>query len=379
MNPFSTSPCTAVVNLSAIRRNYEKCAALGHMMPVIKSDAYGHGMLAVADALDAAGARDFAVGTVSEAAALRGAGFTQFITCLLGAQGMDDMARACALGVTPLITSFDSLALAALQGTPERPFAVGIKCNTGMTRLGFGPEEIPSLLDHLRALPNLRPVLALSHLACADMPEQEDYTREQIATFEVMSRALRTAFPGMRRSLANSAATLAMPECRYELCRPGLVLYGGNPFHGTDRAGLGDGLQWAMSVKTPILQVRGIRQGVSVSYGRLFTSQRPTRVAVLAVGYADGFPRDASGKVRILINGQLVPQIGRVCMGMIMADVSSLPAVRAGDEAWILGGPAGGPQGMSPQGMSPQDWADLRGTIPYEIMCLLGRNTREYV
>ena len=378
MNTFSISPCTAVVNLSAIRHNYQKCAALGRMMPVIKSDAYGHGMLAVAGVLNDAGARDFAVGTVSEGVALRDAGFTQFITCLLGAHTADDMARAYALGITPLITSFDALELAAAQGTAEHPFRVGIKCNTGMTRLGFEAEELPALLDKLAALPHILPVLALSHFACSDMPDEEDYTRRQTAIFAAMTDTLRDRFPQMRRSLANSAATLARPDCRYELCRPGLVLYGGNPFYGTAQAALGAGLAWAMSLKTPVLQVRDIRAGVSVSYGRLFTAPQPTRIAVLAAGYADGFARRTSGQGKILLNGTLVPQVGRVCMGMIMADVSALPHTRAGDTAWLMGGPADG-GAHAPTAFSPQDWADLQGTIPYEVMCLLGRNTREYV
>lgn len=372
MNTFAISPCTAVINLGAIKRNYQTMTAHGTMMPVIKSDAYGHGMLPVAAALGEMGARHFAVGIVEEGLALRAAGHDQSIVTLLGGHSQEDMANAYAHRITPLVHSFDSLQRAAACGSAEKPFAVGIKCNTGMTRLGFEAAELPALLDALRSLPQLKPVLALSHFACSDMPQEQAYTAQQLHIFAAMSDTLRDAFPEMRRSLANSAATLSH-ACAYELCRPGIVLYGGNPFYGTEQQALGAGLEWAMSLKTPVLQVREIEAGASVGYGRLFTASRRTRVAVLPVGYADGFARASSTKGKICLHGQLVPQIGRVCMGMIMVDVSSLPAVHEQDEAWILGGAQGGAQGWN-----AQQWADVWGSIPYEVLCLWGRNKREY-
>lgn len=372
MNTFTISPCTAVIDLGAIQRNYQRMTAHGTMMPVIKSDAYGHGMLPVAAALGAVGARHFAVGIVDEGVALRAAGHDQHIVTLLGGQSQDDMAQAYAHAITPLVHSFASLQRAAAYGTAEKPFAVGIKCNTGMTRLGFEATELPALLDALRTLPQLKPVLALSHFACSDMPQEAKYTVQQVRTFAAMSDTLRDAFPEMRRSLANSAATLSH-ICAYELCRPGIVLYGGNPFYGTTQEALGAGLEWAMSLKTPVLQVRTIKAGDSVGYGRLFTASQTMRVAVLPVGYADGFARASSAKGKICLHGQLVPQIGRVCMGMIMVDVTSLPQVQEQDEAWIMGGQKG-----SAQGWNAQQWADVWGSIPYEVLCLWGRNKREY-
>ena len=374
MNTFSISPCTAVIDLDAIRHNYEICAGLGQMMPVIKSDAYGHGMLPVAEVLNAAGARDFAVGTVDEARALRDAGFTQFITCLLGAHSPEEMSAAYKIGATPLITDFDTLEMAAACADTEKPFRIGIKCDTGMTRLGFGPADIPALLDRLAGMPMLEPVLALSHFACSDMPEEEEYTRMQGRIFAEMTDALKARFPHMRRSLANSAATLAYPEYRYELCRPGIVLYGGNPFYRTEKESLGSELRWAMSLKTPVLQVREIDGGTSVGYGRLFKAEKPARVAVVAAGYADGVSRAASGKGSLVLHGIAAPQIGRVCMGMMMVDISHIPDVRPGDDAWFMGGPRN-----EVQAPSPQEIADRQGDIPYVVMCLLGRNTRKYI
>ncbi|MFR8276704.1 MAG: alanine racemase, partial [Desulfovibrio fairfieldensis] len=201
------------------------------------------------------------------------------------------------------------------------------------------------------------------------------YTQAQAERFASMCAVLREAFPDIARSLGNSAGALGLPESRYEACRPGLALYGGNPFAGTAWETRGTGLEWVMSVSSPVLQVRQLKAGQSVSYGRIFTAPQAMTVAVVAAGYATGFARALSNRIDLLINGRRVPQVGRVCMSMLMADVSSLPDVRTGDTAWILGGPAA--PGQRP--VSAQEMADELGTIPYEILCLMGStNPRVY-
>ncbi|WP_417291997.1 alanine racemase [Desulfovibrio porci] len=376
MSAYTVTPSRCHIDLAALRRNFARLGDPASIMPVIKSDAYGHGLLPVARALDQAGARRFAVGTVSEGAALREAGLGQRIVPLLGAVSPEDWQAAVALDLTPLLADFEDIEKAAACCPADRPLRVAVKCETGMNRLGFSAEDLPALLESLRRFPRITPVLALSHLSCADMPEEDAYTQAQIEHFAAMCAVLREAFPGIARSLGNSPAALGLPETRYEACRPGLALYGGNSFANTAREALGADLEWVMSVSAPVLRVRRLRAGQSVSYGRSFTAPCEATVAVVAAGYATGFARGLSNRIDLLINGRRVPQVGRVCMGMVMADVSALPDVRTGDTAWILGGPAA--PGQRP--VTAQEMADELGTIPYEILCLMGStNPRVYL
>ena len=239
-----------------------------------------------------------------------------------------------------------------------------------MSRLGFGAEDIPALLERLRACPGLKPILAVSHFPCADMPEKEDFTRRQLEKFTAMTDSLRAAYPELRRSLANSAGTMGWPGSRFELCRPGFSLYGGNPFRGTAWEGRGAGLEPVMEVSAPLLQVRHLKPGEGISYGQTFIAPREMRVAVVGAGYAVGYPRGASGRIHVLVNGRRAPQVGRICMGMFMVDVTGLPA-RAGDTAWLLGGPAA--PGETPVGID--ELAGACGGFAYELLCLLGQGS----
>ena len=244
-----------------------------------------------------------------------------------------------------------------------------------MGRLGFTPEDAPALVEHLRARPELLPRLALSHLSSVDMPGEDAYTAMQTRRFGRFYQTLRAAFPHILPSLGNSAATIGPARGESGICRPGLALYGGNPFAGTSREAMGKDLEWAMSVAAPILAVHPLRAGESVSYGRIFTAPRDMRVAVAAAGYATGYARALSGRVSLLVRGRRVPQVGRVCMSMLMLDVSAMPEATPGDLAWVLGGPA--EPGERP--VDAQELAQLLGTIPYEVLCLMGSlNPRVY-
>ena len=360
---FTPSRCH--IRLGALVRNFSRMGRPGSLMPVIKSDAYGHGMTEVAHALDAAGARHFAVGTVAEGACLRQDGLAQLILPLLGCLDDEDWQQASACGLTPLVTGFEALEKAAALGNPADPWGVAIKLDTGMSRLGFGAEDIPALLERLRACPGLKPILAVSHFPCADMPEKEDFTRRQLEKFTAMTDSLRAAYPELRRSLANSAGTMGWPGSRFELCRPGFSLYGGNPFRGTAWEGRGAGLEPVMEVSAPLLQVRHLKPGEGISYGQTFIAPREMRVAVVGAGYAVGYPRGASGRIHVLVNGRRAPQVGR-----FMVDVTGLPA-RAGDTAWLLGGPAA--PGETPVGID--ELAGACGGFAYELLCLLGQGS----
>ncbi|MCL1985932.1 MAG: alanine racemase [Betaproteobacteria bacterium] len=376
VNTFSVSPCRIRIHLDRIQRNFKYIGQAERLIAVVKSDAYGHGLLPVAKALAQCGARFFAVGTVSEALFLRSEGFGNaadggaFCLALLGAPTPEEMARAAAADVVPLVHDQHSLELAAAHGNPERPLRIAVKWNTGMTRLGFVPEEAPEVIERLSSLPGLRPVLCLSHLAAADAPEQDAYTNQQIQTFDALVRQMRR-FPGLRATLANSAAALGHPSAAFDMARPGIALYGGNPFHGTQRETIGAALECAMDAGAPILQVRHIRGGESVSYGRTFTAPHAMRIGIVGIGYADGYARAFSNRGQLMLRGKRVAVLGRVCMGMLCIDLSEVPNAQAGDTAWILGGP-------DPNAVTIHELADAWGTISYEVFCLLGRNTRGY-
>lgn len=345
------------------------------LIPVIKSDAYGHGLMPVARTLDRCGCLNFAVGTVSEGKALREAGYTQKIIPLLGARSTEEWQTAHQLDLIPPVLDQESLKMAAHACPGHARMDVAIALNTGMGRLGFSQEEMPDLIEGLHRYPMLNPVLAISHFACADVPEEYHYTVAQQERFQSMTKALRAFFPAMQRSINNSAGLQNLSESAYELQRPGITLYGGNPFVGTVWESKGIGFEWVMSLSAPILQVRMLKRGESVSYGRIFTATHPMKIAIIGMGYATGFSRALSNRADLLIHGVRCPQIGRVCMGMIMADVSGLGDVEVGDLAWILGGKAD----FGHRPITAQEIAEELGTISYEVLCLFGAtNPRVY-
>lgn len=373
VNSFTQGLCH--INLGALQRNFRRCGDASLLMPVIKADAYGHGLLQAAHALSDCGARRFAIGMVDEGAFLRHYGYRQDIVSLMPPTSMDEWKKASAENIAPVVCTFDDLAKARTCGSRENPFDVAIKIETGMHRLGFREEQIPSLVETLKAAPEIRPAYVVSHFAVSDVPEEADYTKMQYDTFTRMSSALKEAFPAIQRSLQNSAGTIVFRDAPFEVRRPGITLYGGNPFYGTSKADLGSDFEWVMSLSTKILQITELRKGGTVSYGRTFTAPRNMKLAVAGGGYATGVPRLLSNRLEALVHGRRVHQVGRVCMSMLMLDVTEIPDVKAGDDAWLLGGtPAPGEKAVT-----PQDWADMLGTISYEILCLVGSlNPRVY-
>ncbi|MBR4742116.1 MAG: alanine racemase [Desulfovibrio sp.] len=367
------SPSRCYIDLSCLTKNFQALGDASKLLAVIKSDAYGHGLLPCAKALDRVGAKQFAVGTVPEGLFLREKGLTQEIVPLLGAMSVDEWVICREKQILAPIVDVTSLkqAEAAAAG---REFTIAIALNTGMGRLGFSIDDLPELLVHLQQS-HLRPTLAFSHLACADDPESAEYTQAQEARFGELTQILRTTYPSMRLSLNNSAALQSKATHPYDLSRPGITLYGGNPFFGTELVHLGSAFSWVMSLAAPILQVHTLKKGESVSYGCIFTAEQQMRVAVVAMGYATGFSRVLSNRVEILIGGRRCRQIGRVCMGMIMVDVSAQKNVRPGELAWVLGG-----ENAVDTPVTAQELATKMGTISYEVLCRFGAmNERIYL
>ncbi len=354
------------------------------LMPVIKADAYGHGLVPTARTLLEDGARALAVGSVAEAVFLRRglagkAGENARIVPLLGLRTAEEARDITAHALTPFVHSPAQLDLLAAalgnRAAGAERLPVVIKIDTGMSRLGFSADEPAALVARLRAHPELRPSLLATHLAAADDPAALGSAQEQIRRFRAVFEALRAVWPDIAPSFANSPGTLAERELAhgfpFHVRRPGFALYGGNPFAGTSLAHLGAALRPAMEVTAPVLSVHDLARGATVSYGRTFTAPRPMRVAVIGAGYADGYSRGLSGKGFVCLHGVRCPIRGRVCMQMHIVDVSHLPGLSAGEDAHLLGGEGAG-------AISPDDLAAAWGTIPYEVFCLLGKNRRVF-
>lgn len=371
---ISYSKLQVRIDLEAIAHNYRLLRrAGGRIIPVIKSDAYGHGLCEVAGALEAQGAETFAVGYVHEGVQLRESGFAGRIISLLGPVDAQDFAALGPRRIIPFIGHADILD--ALGRAASDPVDIALKFDTGMSRLGFRPEQLPDILDFCARHPHIRPVLAASHLAAADEPQRSGLTREQGAAFQAVVGRLREAGHDVEASLANSAGILGHEHSLCDSQRAGIALYGANPFEGTEWQDLGEALRPAMEVAAPVLSVHSLDKGQGISYGHTYVAERDMLVAVVGVGYADCYSRSLSNQGRMNFRGHRVPIVGRVCMQMTCVDVTSLAeqgqAVRVGDEIHVLGGPGAGR-------ILPGELARWWGTIPYEVFCVLGMNPRSY-
>lgn len=367
---ISYSKINVRVRLDAIRHNHRLLARAGeNIIPVVKSDAYGHGLAEVSQTLARDGADSFAVGYVHEAVDLLRAGCSGRIISLLGPVDDDDYQALSGGNILPFIGHFHTLR--ALAEKTGGPLDIALKFDTGMSRLGFKPEQLPELIDFLKLHPRIRPVMLSSHLAVADEPERSHVTGEQHAVFSAVRDGLREAGYDVEANLANSAGTLGHAASLCDSQRVGIALYGGNPFEGTEWQELGRELQPAMEVTAPVLHVHSLHKGQGISYGHTYVADTEKTVAVVGAGYADCYSRTLSNRGAMNFNGKRVPILGRVCMQMTCVDVTGLN-VHVGDEMHLLGGPGKG-------SIFPAELADWWGTITYEVFCLLGMNRRTYV
>lgn len=346
-----TRPVCVDIDLAAIRHNYLVCkqkAPNSRTLAVIKADAYGHGGLAVAQAL-ADIADGFALLNIEDALRLRTAGIAQPIMLL---EGPFDAAEVTAMSEHRLIGAIHSdHQLDWLRHAPlPRPLEVWLKLNSGMNRLGFKPERLPELLTVLASRPSIVPTTVMTHFATADD-----------------ARGIATQWPhfiaatlscGLALSAANSAALFAFPECHADVVRPGLVLYGASPFDGQTGAELG--LKPAMTLSADIIAVQELHAGDSVGYGALFSAKRPMRIGVVACGYADGYPRIVPTGTPVSVDGLPSRTIGRVSMDMLTVDLSGLPQAGVGSRVELWG-----------PNVPIERVAAAAGTLAYELMCAI--------
>jgi len=360
------------IDLAALRHNLaqvrNRMSAHTQILGVVKSDAYGHGMLPVARELAAGGVDFLAVSKFWEAQELQASGIRLPILVLSGIE-TSDMDEAIRQQVRPAVFRLDHAELISNQACSLNTKAkIHLKIDTGMGRLGVPWEKVPTFLDDLLALPGIHLEGILSHFAVADEPDKT-YSEQQLSRFREILRVLAgCGHPVRYAHIANSAGLLDLPHAHFQLVRPGIMLYGSPPSQELHSPAE---LKPVMSFKSKILQLKEVPAGQPIGYGRTFTTDKLTRIATIPVGYDDGYPRVLSNRGQALVHGQRAPLIGRVSMNLITIDVTSVPNAREDDEVVLLGR-------QNNDRITAEEIAELCGTISYEIYCNIGRHHFRY-
>jgi len=342
-------PIQAHIDLSALERNLHLARRLtgARIMAAIKANAYGHGTLRVAEALQAADG--FAVLDIAEAVRLREAGFRQVILLLEGVFSVDDMKLVAEYDFDIVLHCKQQIAM--LDAYPRRDgLKLWLKVNSGMNRLGFMPEDVPAVMSQLKSHSAVREVILMTHFANAD---KADGVAAQLECFNKLAGSFN-----LPRSLANSAALLRYPATHGDWVRPGIMLYGSSPFAENSAQELG--LRPVMTLASEIISVTEIQSGEHVGYGGLFCADRKMRIGVVACGYADGYPRHAPTGTPVLVNGQRTRTLGRVSMDMLSVDLSGIPDAKVNSRVILWG-----------EGLPVDEVAQAAGTISYELLCAL--------
>jgi alanine racemase len=327
------------------------------LMAVIKADAYGHGAVRVAQWAEQLGVHYFGVATIPEGIELREAGITQSIMILGAVQSRSQVEAIAHWQLEPTLCTPEQALL--FSKVLSEPLSVHLKIDTGMARLGYPWQQGEEFVKQVQDLPRLKIVSVYSHLATADAPDPS-FMKEQQKRFEQVierSRAAGVTIPALH--LSNSAGTLCSQTFHYDMVRVGLSLYGIYPGPQFKDA---IALQPVMQVRARITQVKNLAAGVGVSYNHRFVTPSEMWVAVVGIGYADGVPRNLSNYMEVLLRGQRVRQLGAITMDQIMIDVSEVPEVQVGEVVTLLGCDHDAV-------ILAEEWADLLGTIPYEIVC----------
>lgn len=359
-------PTYATVNLSALAHNLSCITrylpAGCEVMAVVKANAYGHGAMETARALARQGIKRFAVASLDEGIALRQSIPSASIV-VLGALFEEQVSDLVAHQLTPVVSDGRILpVLAKAACSHPVPYPIHLKVETGMGRLGFSPEELFTLLDNPLLRSPLQVEGLMTHLADADGKESA-FTERQLGAFRAVVERLRQR--GVTLPLvhtANSAAIVRFPDAHFSLVRPGIMLYGYHTLPATVPA---PDLKPVLSLHTTIVQLRTIPRGGTVSYNGTFVATRPTRIAVLPIGYADGYSRQLSHRGSVLIRGRRASIVGLVCMDMTMVDVTDIAQLHVGETVTLIGQQ----EGESIWADEVAGWID---TIAYEVLCGIG-------
>lgn len=363
-------PVWAEINLSNLDYNIKNIKAkLGSgtkIIGVVKADGYGHGSVKVAEVLRANGVDTFAVSTLQEAIVLREAGATEQIISLSLTPNFYSNVLV-EYDITPVISSLENArAISKTAAEVGKTVSGFIAADTGMGRIGYltWDENAVSEIKEISQLPNFKIAGLFSHMSTADSANKT-FSRQQEQCFnEFYDKLIAAGIEIPMRTFANSASVMELPSVYFDAVRPGIILYGCYPSDEVDKSSLS--LKPVMSVKATISHLKDVPAGFSVSYGREFISKRPSKIATIALGYADGYPRPYAPKGEVIVNGVKAPLAGNICMDQCMIDVTDVPDVKVGDEVIVMGS-----DGKNT--ILADDIAKATGTINYEIICAFGQ------
>ncbi len=355
-------------NVREIRRITDKKAEI---MGVVKADAYGHGVMGVAKTLINNGVTRLAVSMLDEAIQLRNYGIDVPILIL----SYTDPIRAEEIvknNVTQTVFSHDlAKALSDAAVRLKKRVKIHIKIDTGMSRVGFMPgySAVKNVVE-ISKLPGIIVEGLFTHFASAD-EKDKSYTYMQFERFmSICTELSRIGVHIPIKHVANSATIMEFPEMHLDMVRPGIILYGMYPSEEVNKNKIN--LKPAMTLKANVILVKEVEPDTSISYGRIFTTKRTSRIATIPIGYADGYTRLLTGRAKVLINGEFAPVVGKICMDQCMVDVTDLKSdVRVGDEVVLLGR-----QGENE--ITAEDIASAVGTINYEMVCLIGKRVPRF-
>ena len=363
-------PAWAEINLNNLDFNIKNIKSkIGdrELIGVIKADAYGHGSIKVAEVLRENGCKTFAVATLHEAITLRESGAKEDIIIL----GLTPDMYAEALvtyDLTPVVCdSANAAAIDAKAREAGKTICGLIAVDTGMGRIGYLAEQPESAIEDIKkiaVLDNFKIKGMFSHMATADAADKTISHQQQTKYNKFYQAVTAAGIEIPMRTLANSASIMELPAIHFDACRPGIILYGCYPSDEVDINRLA--IKPVMSVKANIVHLKDVPTGFSVGYGRKFIAERPSKIATLAIGYADGYPRPYSQQAKVLVNGCVAPIAGNICMDQCMVDVTDVPDVKVGDEVIVMG-----TDGKNT--ILADDIAKATGTISYEIVCAFGQ------
>ena len=364
-------PAWAEINLSNLDYNIKNIKAkVGEgkeLIGVIKADAYGHGSVMCAKVLRENGVKTFAFATLQEAITLREAGAEEEII-MLGLTPDMYADTIVEYNITPVVCdSANAKAISDAAAKADKTVHGLIAVDTGMGRIGYLADETETAIFDIKKiamLPNFKIKGLFSHMSTADAYDKT-FSHEQEEKYNNFYNALlKAGIEIPMKTLANSASIMELPSIHFDAVRPGIILYGCYPSHEVDKNQLS--IKPVMSVKANIVHLKDVPENFSVGYGRKYISKKPARIATIALGYADGYPRPYSAQAKVIVNGVICPIAGNICMDQCMIDVSDVPDVKVGDEVIIMGS-----DGINT--ILADDIADATGTINYEICCAFGQ------
>lgn len=354
-------PAQAVINLQALKDNLAFARRLSgrKVVGVIKANAYGHGALAIARVLESEQIDSLAVACIEEALALRHNGIQAPILLLEGFFSNDEL---------PLIEQYNLSIVVQNQAQIDRllaypnqqPMDIWLKLDSGMHRVGFFSQDYLAAYQTLKNSGKVRRIILMTHFACADDLDS-DSTRQQLTLFQKTTAGLSD-----ETSLCNSSGVLGWPQAYGDWIRPGLMLYGASPFNTSHPNA--NPLKPMMELSSRLIAIRNLPAGASVGYSATYTTNRPTRSGVVAIGYADGYPRHAPSGTPVIVNGKHARIMGNISMDMMTIDLTDIPEAKIGDKVTLWGAE-----------LSVEKVAQHAGTIPYELLCNMKRVEVSYI